>query len=596
MRKGNILLVTGLFISLLAPVLVQAEGRANNSNKVWQSNKTNTPAKLTRAEYHARYKRNQAKQKLDQQRAAWRKKWEAQQRTQKQGSPQVAQQQQRKTAQAKKDSLTPAQQRWAQAVLADKKQAAPAKRSRTPNRYQKAPAVFNRLPVGILSKLNARGVKAYGVSAHVRDVNSSRPLLAYQDDAARVPASVMKLITSYGALGILGPNYRWPVDVFTKGSIRNGTLKGDLYIKGYGSPEFNNDALRKVLHGIRQKGIRNISGRIVLDSSYFNSASKYSGSFDSKSQVAYNAKPDALLFNQRLNKFQVRTSGNRVRVSNLTPTHNLKIVNKMRKTRRSCSPRIRVSKRGAVTKVIFSGNFSRRCGTRTYTRVISEPANMVYGAIRSMWKREMGGTLRTRFAKGRVPANARHIVTTYSRTLAQILPTIDKKSNNVMARQLLLSIGAKASRGNGTERKGAEAIGSWLIARGLHFPELRIENGSGLSRTARISARHVSDLLVDAYRSPYRNVLMQALAVAGVDGTMKRRLRGTGVRGRGYFKTGTLRDVRSIAGYVKAADGKVYVMAILHNDPKAPRRALAAHDKLIEWVYAGGRRQQLAMR
>lgn len=136
----------------------------------------------------------------------------------------------------------------------------------------------------------------------------------------------------------------------------------------------------------------------------------------------------------------------------------------------------------------------------------------------------------------------------------------------------------------------------WLASRGLHFPELRIENGSGLSRTARISARHMGDLLIDAYRSPYRNTLMQALAIAGVDGTMKRRFRGTRMSGRGYFKTGTLRDVRSIAGYVKASDGKTYVMAILHNDPKASRRALAAHDKLIQWVFDGGRRHQLAMR
>jgi D-alanyl-D-alanine carboxypeptidase/D-alanyl-D-alanine-endopeptidase (penicillin-binding protein 4) len=106
----------------------------------------------------------------------------------------------------------------------------------------------------------------------------------------------------------------------------------------------------------------------------------------------------------------------------------------------------------------------------------------------------------------------------------------------------------------------------------------------------------VGDLLVDAYRSPHRNILMQSLAIAGVDGTMKRRLKRSKVRGKGFFKTGTLRDVRSIAGYVKAADGKTYVMAILHNDPRAPRRALAAHDKLIEWVFSSGRQQQIAMR
>jgi len=124
-----------------------------------------------------------------------------------------------------------------------------------------------------------------------------------------------------------------------------------------------------------------------------------------------------------------------------------------------------------------------------------------------------------------------------------------------------------------------------------------IENGSGLSRTARISAAHIGDLLVDAYRSPFRNVFMKSLAVAGVDGTMRGRLKHTQVQGRGFFKTGTLRDVRSIAGYVKAANGKTYVMAVLQNDPRARKRALRAHDKLIEWVYAGGRsNRRVAMR
>ena len=617
MKIGDFLLVAGLVVSLIVPVSTMAETKHKTKGAKKASKATAT--KLTRAQYNARFKAkqarvakakhiksNQKKSKLDRQRAAWRKKWEAEQRAKMQMAQATPA---RRVAENK---LTAAQLRWRKtknARIAQQKAAnhrrlaanqqnrmALPKRTHAVYKSYNTPAVFNRLPLDIVSKLRSKGIGEYGVSAYVRDVNSARPLLAYQDKTARVPASVMKLITSYAALGVLGPNYRWPLDVYTRGPIRNGTLQGDLYIKGYGSPEFNTEELRNVLRGIRQKGIRNVSGRIVFDNTYFNSVSKYQGSFDNKSQVAYNAKPDALLFNQRLSSFQVRASGKRVHVSTATPTHNLKIVNRMRKTRRGCRPRINVSKRGGITQVTFSGHFSSRCGTRTYTRVISEPSKMVYGTMRSMWKREVGGTLNTRFAMGRVPGDARSLLRTYSRTLAQILPTIDKKSNNVMARQLLLTIGAKASRGQGTERNGAEAVGAWLNSRGLRFPELRIENGSGLSRTARISARHVGDLLVDAYRSPYRNILMQALAVAGVDGTMKRRLRGTRVRGKGYFKTGTLRDVRSIAGYVKASDGKTYVMAILHNDPKARYRALAAHDKLIEWVYDGGRRQRLAMR
>ncbi|MEH6457126.1 MAG: D-alanyl-D-alanine carboxypeptidase/D-alanyl-D-alanine-endopeptidase, partial [Cocleimonas sp.] len=459
-------------------------------------------------------------------------------------------------------------------------------------RQNKQKAILNSLPHGVRTKLNAAKLNTHGMSAYVKAVNSPRPLLGHQEQTSRVPASVMKLITSYAALGTLGPNYRWPLDVMTNGVVRNGTLKGDLIIKGYGSPEFNKVELRKVLQGIKRKGIRNVSGRVLFDNSYFNVGKE--PSFDGKSQSAYNAQPDALLFNERINSFQVRAKGKRVHVSTTTPTHNLKIVNRMKKTRRGCRPRIRVSRNGVQTVVTFSGRFSRRCGTRTYSRVISRPAEMIYGAMQAMWKRDVGGNLRTHFAVGRAPANAKPLLRTHSRTLAEILPTIDKDSNNVMARQVMLTIGAKM-KGQGTQRGGAEAIGDWLVSRGLNFPELRIENGSGLSRHARISARHVGDLLMDAYRSPHRNVLMQSLAIAGVDGTMKRRLKGSRVRGRGFFKTGTLRDVRSIAGYVKAADGKTYVMAILHNDPRAKSRALAAHDKLIEWVYSGGR-EQVAMK
>ena len=466
------------------------------------------------------------------------------------------------------------------------------KSTHAPFRSNRQAAALKTLPYGVRTKLNAAKLNSHAMSAYVTEVNSQRPLLGHQEQTSRVPASVMKLITSYAALGTLGPNYRWPFDVMTNGVIRNGTLQGDLILKGYGSPEFNQTALRKVLQGIKQKGIRNVNGRVVFDNSYFNVGNQ--PSFDGKSQSAYNAQPDALLYNERISSFQVRARGKKVHVSTTTPTHNMKIVNRMKKVRRGCRPRIGVSRQGAQTVVTFSGKFSSRCGTRSYSRVISRPAEMIYGAMKAMWKRDVGGTLRTQFVVARAPANARPLLRTHSRTLAEILPTIDKDSNNVMARQVMLTIGARV-KGQGTQRGGATAIGEWLASRGLHFPELRIENGSGLSRYARITARHVGDLLVDAYRSPYRNILMQSLAVAGVDGTMKRRLKGSRVRGRGFFKTGTLRDVRSIAGYVKAADGKTYVMAILHNDPRARSRALAAHDKLIEWVYSGGR-EQVALR
>ncbi len=665
-EKIFLILIGSVLSGLLAATSLEAAEKRPTLDAIWNvAEASNVPVnkaknaavnstqtkqtKYTREQYQARYKKEQAllkkhqklalnkkikfkktvakasTSKLDRQRAAWKAKWDAQQRAKLaekklQTKPQArfdykavkitppAKKQVAKVvpkkpvrnknpAQKAPKQLTRAQYqwRWKQAQLKkqqNNKQVAKPAYASFKKSYQKAS--FQKLPMDIVSKLRATGTREYGVSAFAQDVNSSKPLLAYQETTARVPASVMKIITAYAALGTLGPNYRWPLDVYTNGQIHNGTLQGDLIIKGYGSPEFKTADLRKVLQGIKQKGIRNVNGRVVFDSSYFNIPNQYS--FDGKTQSKYNAQPDALLFNERINTFQINARGKRVKVTTTTPTHNLKIINKMRKTKRGCRPRISVSKRAGQTRVTFTGRFSRRCGTRSYNRVISRPAEMIYGSMQAMWKRDVGGKLKTRFAMGRAPANAKPLLRTYSRTLAEILPTIIKKSNNVMARQLLLTIGAKKG-GQGTPRAGANAVGQWLASRGLNFPELRIENGSGLSRTARISAAHVTDLLIDAYRSPHRNVFMRSLAVAGVDGTMKGRLKRTQVQGKGFFKTGTLRDVRSIAGYVKAADGKTYAMAILHNDPRARKRALRAHDKLIEWVYAGGRsNRRVAMR
>ncbi len=574
------------------------------------------PKKYTRKQYQQRFKLEQ-ELKLSRQRAAWRKKWEAEQRVkqiklaQQAGKSPVAikakpivarnkpaqQQPPKPLTRAQYQARWQAQQKQKQQSASESviknKQPAPVLAQR-PAHTRRAPAVYNSLPFEVKHKLRAARINEYGMSAYVQDVNSNKPLLAHQDTTSRVPASVMKLITSYAALGTLGPNYRWPLEVYTRGPIHNGTLRGDLIIKGYGSPEFNQNELRKVLHGIRAKGIRNVQGRLVFDNSHFRIPRQSAGAFDGKAFAAYNAQPDALLYNERISSFQISARGKRVHVSTTTPAHNLKIVNRMRKSRRGCRPRISISRRGAQVIATFSGRYSSRCGTRSYNRVISQPSEMIYGAMKAMWKRDVGGTLNARFAMGK--ASGKLLLKTYSRTLAEILPTIDKESNNVMARQLLLTVGAKRFGGQGTPRKGAEAVSAFLNSRGLHFPELRIENGSGLSRHARISARHVADLLIDAYKSPYRQVLMRSLAVAGVDGTMKRRLRRTAVRGRGFFKTGTLRDVRSIAGYVKAANGKTYAIAILHNDPKARHRGLAAHDKLIEWVYGGGRSTQVALR
>jgi D-alanyl-D-alanine carboxypeptidase/D-alanyl-D-alanine-endopeptidase (penicillin-binding protein 4) len=204
-----------------------------------------------------------------------------------------------------------------------------------------------------------------------------------------------------------------------------------------------------------------------------------------------------------------------------------------------------------------------------------------------MWNGEMGGTMDGSLRVGAVAGGSQLIQTHYSNPLRDVIVEINKDSNNVMARQLLLSMGAKQFGAPGTTQKGAQAVGQFLESRGLRFGNLRIENGSGLSRMERISAREMGEMLVDAYNSPYRSDLIRSMGVLGVDGTVKNRLRS--LAGRGSFKTGTLRDVRALAGYLTAANGQPYVISILHNDGNIRADAKQAHDQLVEWVYTGGR-------
>ena len=453
--------------------------------------------------------------------------------------------------------------------------------------------MLRQLPWGIRKVLQDSKVNPGGMGVFVLRIGDRQPMLVFNENRPHVPASVMKLVTTYASLGILGPNYRWPTEVYMAGNLRGGTLNGNLIIKGYGAPDFKTEDLRQILRQLRRKGIRNINGNVVFDTSYFRPPDINPGAFDGKRYETYNAQPDALLFNEKTSEFIVQNVAGRATVYTPTPAQNVRIVNQIRSVRGRCrgrarSPRISVSPKAAGYVVTFSGRFSTRCGKRSYKKAITDSSSMIFASMQRYWKQDVGGNMQARFVRGTTPGNARLLYRHHSAPLAQIIKEINKESNNLMARQLMLTIGARKFGAPSTPQKGEAAVKQWLNSQGLKFAELRIENGSGLSRWSMISARHVGELLLHAYRSPYRQYLMNSLAIAGKDGTIKKRFRGTPIAGRGRFKTGSLRDARALAGYVQGVDGKEYIVVILHNGMDARRRGKKAHDALVEWAYWHG--------
>jgi D-alanyl-D-alanine carboxypeptidase/D-alanyl-D-alanine-endopeptidase (penicillin-binding protein 4) len=202
-----------------------------------------------------------------------------------------------------------------------------------------------------------------------------------------------------------------------------------------------------------------------------------------------------------------------------------------------------------------------------------------------LWQ-ELGGSFEGRVRDGPLPDGAVPLAAIESPTLAEAVRDTNKYSNNVMARQILLTLGAERGAVPAGEAQGAAAIRAWLDGKGLRFPELVIENGAGLSRSERISAEHLGRLLLAAWRSPVMPEFMASLPVAGVDGTMKRRLDGQAAAGHAHVKSGSLDGVRTMAGYVLDKDGRRWVLVFLVNHPQAGATR-AAQDALLEWVYGG---------
>jgi D-alanyl-D-alanine carboxypeptidase/D-alanyl-D-alanine-endopeptidase (penicillin-binding protein 4) len=239
--------------------------------------------------------------------------------------------------------------------------------------------------------------------------------------------------------------------------------------------------------------------------------------------------------------------------------------------------RIKVSVDG--TRIALSGNFSSSCGDKALNLSPWSADVQVEQLFRALWS-ELGGTLHGKVRDGLTPPSARLLAVAESPPLAEVVREINKYSNNVMARQVFLTLsGERPATTEGARRR----LTAWLAGKPLQLPELVLDNGSGLSRSERVSADGLAQLLLAAWKSPVMPELMASLPLAGVDGTLKKRLGNSAATGRAHLKTGYLEEVRAIAGYAQDSHDKRWVVVCLINDPKS-RLGKPAIDALLKWV------------
>jgi D-alanyl-D-alanine carboxypeptidase/D-alanyl-D-alanine-endopeptidase (penicillin-binding protein 4) len=448
-----------------------------------------------------------------------------------------------------------------------------------------APLYATDLPPALLGALKEAGIPARSLSVVVHGVDAKQALLSHNATQAMNPASAMKLLTTYSGLELLGPAYTWKTDALAEKPLLAGRLDGSLYLRGSGDPRLALEQFWLLLRQLRARGISEIAGDLVLDRSAFALPPHNAAEFDNEPLRPYNAGPDALLVNLKSLRLTLLADAVHKTVSVIpeTPSEDLRIVNRLALGSEACGDwreKFKATVSGAQGETIeLAGTFPAACGEKALHLSPWSADLQIERLFRSLW-RELGGTLRGVVREGVTPPGARILATHESPALSEVVREINKYSNNVMARQLFLSL---SSERPATPEGARRRLQTWLADKGLKLPELVLDNGSGLSRSERISAEGLSQLLLAAWKSSVMPELMASLPLAGVDGTLKKRLGDSAVGGRAHLKTGYLEGVRALAGYVLDSSGKRWVVVCLLNDPKA-RLGKPAMDALLRWV------------
>ncbi|WP_073105591.1 D-alanyl-D-alanine carboxypeptidase/D-alanyl-D-alanine endopeptidase [Pollutimonas bauzanensis] len=452
-------------------------------------------------------------------------------------------------------------------------------------------ALAQALPADLEKSWRATRLPDSSLSLVVQEIGGPR-LMAMNASTPRNPASVMKMVTTWSALSGLGPDYTWRTAFHAKGGGQidaQGSLAGPLYLKAGGDPLLTIEDLWGLLRELRLRGIKNLT-EVVVDRSRFGRVSTDPGEFDGAADRPYNASPDAMMVGLGAVRllFQPDRQARKWIPIVDPPLQGIRINGDIKWSNVACpgSPSIatQIVPAGRDIVVNVSGTAAGSCGEFSVYRLALSQPDYFSALFQMLWK-ELGGTLAKGLRDGKVAAGAEPVVWHESESLANTIRQINKQSNNVMARTLFLTLGAERMGEGATPQSGASATLAVLNGQRVDTRGWVLDNGAGLSREGRVTADGLAGMLDAAWRSPLMPEFISSLAISGVDGTVRRRLRNDEVKGMAHLKTGTLRDVRALAGYVLGASGKRYILVSIVNDERSAG-VRAFDDALVSWLAA----------
>lgn len=448
------------------------------------------------------------------------------------------------------------------------------------------------VPDPVQAALDKAGLPADSLGFVLQPLDGSRPAFSRRANDPMSPGSTMKLVTATVALDKLGINHRGRTELLAAAAPVNGVIDGPLILRGGADPDLDWPALWWLLRQLRESGVREIRGGLVVDRTLFRPTRFDIGlpPFDDAPEFDYNVIPDALHLNGSLLDFELQATPDGVTARTLPMLPGLSVdASAMTLSTRLCKDwdedwkpaAVQPSGEGWALKL--QGTFPAGCSQRAPLQIVDRQW-LVTHAVRQFWT-ELGGSLGPGDAQGPAPTGAVVLATHRGRPLAEVMRGVMKRSDNALTRLVYLQLGAQAAQGDEPTLAASErVVRAWFAAQGLDDRGLVLDNGSGLSRSERISPAQLAGLLRAGQRGAQAPELLATLPIAGVDGTLSRRLKDGPATARARLKTGTLRDAVGLAGFVSDASGRPWVFVALLNHPEAARKGRPVLDALVNWV------------
>jgi D-alanyl-D-alanine carboxypeptidase/D-alanyl-D-alanine-endopeptidase (penicillin-binding protein 4) len=389
------------------------------------------------------------------------------------------------------------------------------------------------------------------------------------------PASAQKILTAVAALDALGADFRWQTKIYSNNQVENGTLEGDLILYGHGAPDFNDESLQNLINQLSAKGLKKVKGNIVGDESFFKGDGLGDGWTWNDVQWYYGAEASALSINH--NQATISLAGGKatsstefVEVSGaVEPVEDIEAAGLKRGLGDN---QIYVWGNANYFNARVAVNNPALLAAKSLKQALEKRGITIEGAAKSAdWKTENKPDV----------SKAVELASVESQTLGEIVRKMNKNSVNLYAELLLRTLGKKfgetapdenqqKQRLRGDDAAGANVIKKLLTENNVATDEIKIHDGSGLSRLDFVTPESIGRALIYASQSKFAETFKDSLPVAGTDGTLRGRL--GNARGKILAKTGSITYVNSLAGYARNASDETFAFVILCNNQTRKKR------------------------